>query len=57
MPPSIENEKIAELSRYAESLTADTAKLKTKCEAVSNQAILRSLKTTNYFCLSNVASC
>jgi len=43
-PPSIENEKITELSRYAESLTADTAKLKTKCEAVSNQAILRSLK-------------
>lgn len=43
-PQSTENEQITELSRYAESITKDNAKLKTKCEAVSNPAILRSLK-------------
>ena len=43
-PQPIENEQITELSRYAESITKDNAKLKTKCEAVTNPAILRSLK-------------
>ena len=43
-PQSIDNEQITELSRYAESITKDNAKIKTKCEAVSNPAILRSLK-------------
>ena len=43
-PRSPDHEKVAELSRYAESLTSDTARLKTKCEAVSNPPILRSLK-------------
>ena len=43
-PRSPDHEKVAELSRYAESLTSDTARLKTKCEAVSDPPILRSLK-------------
>jgi len=42
-PLSPENEKIKELSRYADSITQDTARLKTKCEAVTLPAILRSL--------------
>jgi transposase len=43
-PPTVANEQLTELSRYAESLTGDTARLKTKCEAVADPAILRSLK-------------
>lgn len=42
-PLSPDNEKIKELSRYADSITQDTARLKTKCEAVALPAILRSL--------------
>jgi len=42
-PQGADNEKLTELSRYAESITKDSARLKTKCEAVSNPAILRSL--------------
>jgi transposase len=43
-PQPKENEELTELSRYAESLTADNARLKTKCEAATNPHILRSLK-------------
>lgn len=43
-PQPVENEKLTELSRYADSLTADSARLKTKCEAAINPDILRSLK-------------
>lgn len=43
-PQPKENEELTELSRYAESLTADTARLKTKCEATANPHVLRSLK-------------
>ena len=43
-PRSIENERITELSRYSESIVREVAKLKTKCEAVREPAILRSLK-------------
>jgi transposase len=43
-PPSIDNEKVTELSRYADSITRDNAKLKTKCEAATNSIVLRSLK-------------
>ena len=43
-PQPPENEEITELSRYAESLTTDNARLKTKCEAALNPTILRSLK-------------
>ncbi len=43
-PPSIDNEKVTELSRYADSMTRDNARLKTKCEAVTNVIVLRSLK-------------
>ena len=43
-PQPAENEEITELSRYAESLTSDNARLKTKCEAALNPMILRSLK-------------
>ena len=43
-PPSPEQEQITELSRYAQSLTEDNARLKTRCESLSNKAILRSLK-------------
>ncbi len=43
-PQPPENEEITELSRYAESLTADNARLKTKCEPVTNPLILKSLK-------------
>jgi transposase len=44
IPQTPENEQLTEFSRYAESLTSDNARLKTKCEAVTNPAILRSLK-------------
>lgn len=43
-PPSADNEKLTELSRYADSMTRDNARLKTKCEAVTNPIVLRSLK-------------
>lgn len=43
-PQPAENEELTELSRYADSLTADSARLKTKCEAAVNPHILRSLK-------------
>ena len=43
-PKSSDHTKVTELSRYAESMTKDNAKLKTKCEAVTNPLILRSLK-------------
>lgn len=43
-PRSIENERITELSRYAESIVREVAKLKTKCEAAREPAIQRSLK-------------
>ena len=43
-PRSIENERITELSRYTESIVREVAKLKTKCEAAREPAILRSLK-------------
>ena len=43
-PPSIDNEKVTDLSRYADSMTRDNARLKTKCEAVTNPIVLRSLK-------------
>jgi len=43
-PRSLENEKITELSRYAESIVRDIAKLKTKYEAAQESVIQRSLK-------------
>ena len=43
-PRSIENERITELSRYAESIVRELAKLKTKCEAAREPSIQRSLK-------------
>ena len=43
-PPSADNETVTDLSRYADSMTRDNARLKTKCEAVTNPSILRSLK-------------
>lgn len=42
-PPTIENERITELSRYAESIVREVAKLKTKLEAAREPAIKRSL--------------
>ena len=43
-PQSPENEQIKELSRYADSITQDSARLKTKCESSTLPAILRSLR-------------
>ena len=43
-PQSPDSEQITQLSRYADALTQDGAKLKTKCESVSSSLILRSLK-------------
>jgi len=43
-PKPIENERITELSRYSESIVQEVAKLKTKCEAAREPAVLRSLK-------------
>ena len=43
-PPSIDNENVTEMSRYADSMTRDNAKLKTKCEAATHPIVLRSLK-------------
>lgn len=43
-PKPIENERITELSRYTESIVQEVAKLKTKCEAAREPAVLRSLK-------------
>lgn len=43
-PQSADNEKVTQLSRYAESMTRDNAKLKTKCEAATCSIVLRSLK-------------
>jgi len=43
-PQSLDREELTELSRYADSITHDAARLKTKCEAVSASPILRSLK-------------
>ena len=42
-PQPADREQITELSRYAQSLTEDNAKLKTTCESVQNKAVLRSL--------------
>jgi transposase len=41
---SPDHEAITELSRYADSLTRDSARLKTKCEATNAPAVLRSLR-------------
>jgi len=41
---SADREQITELSRYAESLTKDSARLKVRCESTSDKSILRSLK-------------
>jgi len=43
-PPGVDNEKVKELSRYADSITQDNASLKTKCGMVEQPAVLRSLK-------------
>lgn len=43
-PRPVENEKVTELSRYTESIVQEVAKLKTKCEAAREPAVLRSLK-------------
>jgi len=43
-PLSIDNERVTELSRYADSMTRDNARLKTKCEASTNPIVLRSLR-------------
>jgi len=43
-PRTIEHEKITELSRYAESIVREVAKLKTKYEAAREPSIQRSLK-------------
>jgi len=44
-PRDVEHEEVMELSRYAESLTQDSARLKTKCEAIAeNKTVLNSLK-------------
>lgn len=43
-PRPLENERITELSRYTESIVQEVAKLKTKCEAAREPAVLRSLK-------------
>ncbi len=44
VPQSTDREKITEFNRYVESITQDAAKLKTKCEAISDPSLLRSLK-------------
>ena len=44
VPQSPAHEQLTEFSRYAESLTGDNARLKTRCEALTNPAILRSLQ-------------
>lgn len=44
VPPGVDNQQIKELSRYAESITQDNARLKTKCDMTTHQPILRSLK-------------
>lgn len=43
-PKSPDHEKVTNLSRYAESITRDNAKLKTKCESATCPVVLRSLK-------------
>ena len=43
-PRPVENERITELSRYTETIVQEVAKLKTKCEAAREPAVLRSLK-------------
>jgi len=42
-PRSDDHQEIMELNRYAESLTQDTAQLKTRTESLSNKNILRSI--------------
>lgn len=42
-PKPIENDRITELSRYTETIVQEVAKLKTKCEAAREPAVLRSL--------------
>lgn len=44
MPQSPENEALTELSRYAESLTTDNARLRIRTESATNPLIQRSLK-------------
>lgn len=48
-PQSPDCEQITELSRHADSITKDAARLKTKCESISSAAILRSIKRTIKF--------
>ena len=43
-PPGVDNEKVKELSRYADSITQDNARLKTRCGMAEQPAVLRSLK-------------
>ena len=43
-PPSPDKEKVTALSRYADSITKDNARLTTRCESVTNSSILRSIK-------------
>lgn len=43
-PKSIENERITELNRYAETIVREVSKLKTKSQAAREPAIQRSLK-------------
>lgn len=43
-PQGPDQKALTELSRYAESLTRDIARLKIRCEAVAAQCVLRSLR-------------
>jgi len=43
-PPGADNQQIKELSRYADSITQDNARLKTKCDMTTHKPILRSLR-------------
>jgi len=43
-PRSADTEQVKELSRYADSITQDNARLKTRCEMTEQPAILRSLR-------------
>jgi len=54
-PQSPDCEQITELSRHADSITKDTARLKTKCESISSKAILRSIKRTIKFLEKEIA--
>ena len=43
-PSGADNQQIKELSRYADSITQDNARLKTKCDMTTHKPILRSLR-------------